>query len=822
MNSKIWVYLVVCSLFLFPSIIYSADRTNKISLEISGGWIASTKGSDSLFGRTSVGINLSNYLSFDIAILSSFAKTGPTLISADAFLNLLPQRKTIPFFILGGGIGIIDRTGETSTKALFNAGGGVQHFFTEDLALRLDLRSYILTGQTDWTASAGLVFYFDPVFESSSRSLKEASAEAGEETGTLTSPVKDQQTVDVSQTKAGITTNIEVKQLPTQEIKAKEEVQEKPIEGERLASGQGAIIKEVERKMPDMDRVEGAMIQSGQDQVRGTSEERDLMIPSNTTSSVTTSESGIDKVASMVQDNTGKQDEIEFGRERVSGSQGISDQKGAGLGAEETLGTDKGEQRANMGKLEKPAISEAFTKKDNLQDKGLAPAEFQDTKVILPEKNGKGKSVGVDKSEGSGQSAEITQDLDVQKEGMTKVDHEDKPVALGNRKTVEGRKVCQAGEKPVPDSIVKNNRVEPKGSIQVLEKKDKNSEKKETSEKSTILREYKTEQETTKGSVSGEEAVRGEDAKVQAMAKVTGEGIQETAREEGLASKSGAKAQDIEDHKKPALDRVQETVQDSVEGMRLGSNTMQEAPGRKAGEEGSPANQQIFKGYSDGNKKEVSKVGKKSSTGIVPQSGTISGAKVKRADKFKKSQEKRSYERAKMYGEAWVKDSGIEETETSGISSVSPGVSKDKRVLKESVERKDYAVSEETERAVPLKIMKNRIELTIEFGLGEIRLSQSNQDLLFRFIEKIKETRYNKILIEGHACAHGEKKLNLIISKKRALSVKEFLVRYGVKGNIILRFYGEERLRFKEIPTPENINDPHVKANRRVVIKAVR
>ena len=117
-------------------------------------------------------------------------------------------------------------------------------------------------------------------------------------------------------------------------------------------------------------------------------------------------------------------------------------------------------------------------------------------------------------------------------------------------------------------------------------------------------------------------------------------------------------------------------------------------------------------------------------------------------------------------------------------------------------------------------IKKNSAEVVIEFNLNETSISPENQKVLREFVMKVKDKKLNKIIIEGHACAHGPKSLNLIISKKRALSVKRFLRDHGIKKSVIVRFYGEERLRFKEIPTPDNINDPHVRANRRVRIVA--
>lgn len=157
------------------------------------------------------------------------------------------------------------------------------------------------------------------------------------------------------------------------------------------------------------------------------------------------------------------------------------------------------------------------------------------------------------------------------------------------------------------------------------------------------------------------------------------------------------------------------------------------------------------------------------------------------------------YEKAKMYGEGM---------------SVEPETIPSEDKIK--VIAKDNEVVEQGQ-----VILNNKsLEATLEFDIRETALDQENQEVLLRFIGGLKDRKYKRIIIEGHACAHGNKKINLLISKKRAMATKRFLESHGVKRNISIRYYGEERLKFKEIPSPKNINDPHVRANRRVRIVA--
>jgi outer membrane protein OmpA-like peptidoglycan-associated protein len=204
------------------------------------------------------------------------------------------------------------------------------------------------------------------------------------------------------------------------------------------------------------------------------------------------------------------------------------------------------------------------------------------------------------------------------------------------------------------------------------------------------------------------------------------------------------------------------------------------------------------------------------------RSGTgVSRGKDARMVAKKRIREKKVYEKAVLYGESSrQKQAGPEEL---SVRPQQEETVKDKGTKQESTlsqeERKDIQeIPVPEEEKVTIK--KNRAEVVIEFNMKETSISPENERVLKGFVMKVKDKKPKRIIIEGHACAHGPKALNLIISKKRALSVKKFLRDHGIKKNVTVRFYGEERLRFKEIPTPDNINDPHVRANRRVRIIA--
>ncbi len=188
--------------------------------------------------------------------------------------------------------------------------------------------------------------------------------------------------------------------------------------------------------------------------------------------------------------------------------------------------------------------------------------------------------------------------------------------------------------------------------------------------------------------------------------------------------------------------------------------------------------------------------------------------------------EKKVYEKAVLYGEAsgqkqagpgelYVRSEQEEKIKEEKVKDKGPKL-ESALPQEERKEMQEIPVAEEEK----VTIKKNRAEVVIEFNIKETSISPENEKVLKGFVMTVKDKKPKKIIIEGHACAHGSKAINLIISKKRAFSVKKFLRDHGIKKNVTVRFYGEERLRFKEIPTPDNINDPHVKANRRVRIVA--
>lgn len=110
----------------------------------------------------------------------------------------------------------------------------------------------------------------------------------------------------------------------------------------------------------------------------------------------------------------------------------------------------------------------------------------------------------------------------------------------------------------------------------------------------------------------------------------------------------------------------------------------------------------------------------------------------------------------------------------------------------------------------------------VHFDYDKATLTTEGKAILERNLSALKERPGVKVQIEGHACAHGTEKYNMALSERRALAVKEFLVKGGVDAARMTTIsYGETRLLMPEKPTAKNKNSKEAKANRRVHFEVI-
>ena len=102
----------------------------------------------------------------------------------------------------------------------------------------------------------------------------------------------------------------------------------------------------------------------------------------------------------------------------------------------------------------------------------------------------------------------------------------------------------------------------------------------------------------------------------------------------------------------------------------------------------------------------------------------------------------------------------------------------------------------------------------IRFKKGTDELIEESKVVLDEILQTLKLLPNLKVEIRGYTDSDGSKSANLILSQKRANSVKKYLVEHGIKAeNLIAKGFGEEN------PIVENNSKENKQINRRVEFK---
>ena len=126
----------------------------------------------------------------------------------DILYHFMPDNKFVPFVAIGGGGTNFNTPNTPSSKShyagLFNYGGGVKYFVSDDVALRADVRHLVLhhdTGDHNLEYAVGLTFNFGGVRKAVAAIPAETSqvADNTAPTITFTSPDKGDKAVPVNQ-----------------------------------------------------------------------------------------------------------------------------------------------------------------------------------------------------------------------------------------------------------------------------------------------------------------------------------------------------------------------------------------------------------------------------------------------------------------------------------------------------------------------------------------------------------------------------------------------------------------------------------------------
>jgi OOP family OmpA-OmpF porin len=106
---------------------------------------------------------------------------------------------------------------------------------------------------------------------------------------------------------------------------------------------------------------------------------------------------------------------------------------------------------------------------------------------------------------------------------------------------------------------------------------------------------------------------------------------------------------------------------------------------------------------------------------------------------------------------------------------------------------------------------------TVHFDFDKADVTDPMKPSLDKDIAQLKDNPDIRLIIVGHACAHGPEEYNMGLSKRRADNVRDYFTANGIAPErLMVEYYGETRLAMPEIPTPDNKYSPEAVANRRV------
>ena len=104
----------------------------------------------------------------------------------------------------------------------------------------------------------------------------------------------------------------------------------------------------------------------------------------------------------------------------------------------------------------------------------------------------------------------------------------------------------------------------------------------------------------------------------------------------------------------------------------------------------------------------------------------------------------------------------------------------------------------------------------VYFATNQSNINNESEKSLNKLVEIFKEYPKTNIVVEGHTDSTGSETYNMELSKKRSMSVTDFLIKNGIDSNrLITKWFGEEQ--------PKHTNEtPEGRAkNRRVEIAIV-
>jgi outer membrane beta-barrel protein len=194
MNKRIMLLIVILMVFVVESPVMAEIKGGEITISpFYGAFIYD--GSQQLEPSFSAGLRLGYNLSKNWGVEGQFTYAalrndgvygGLYNFSGDLLYHFIPERKVVPYLLMGGGLSKTDYVVGSSSNGIFEYGAGLKYFITDDVAFRWDVRQiYSLnpnsgTSAGYWQNSAvnvGISYQFGGV-EAVSPAVKEAAPTA--------------------------------------------------------------------------------------------------------------------------------------------------------------------------------------------------------------------------------------------------------------------------------------------------------------------------------------------------------------------------------------------------------------------------------------------------------------------------------------------------------------------------------------------------------------------------------------------------------------------------------------------------------------------
>lgn len=84
--------------------------------------------------------------------------------------------------------------------------------------------------------------------------------------------------------------------------------------------------------------------------------------------------------------------------------------------------------------------------------------------------------------------------------------------------------------------------------------------------------------------------------------------------------------------------------------------------------------------------------------------------------------------------------------------------------------------------------------IAVIFERGSYEITVYNQTLLNEVVAELMKHKNHKIMITGFADRVGDRNLNAILSQKRALAVRDYIVQRGIpQSRMVVNFYGDNK-----------------------------